>query len=1374
MKLSGILSQLAATAILCSAPWAMLAQSPAVIKPTAGPSKPRALAIPKYDASVRGSNTQTFTLSLPGAVRGDSLKVMLNGKDVTSRFQQTSCQGGYCAEGTVSAEDGLILGNKNVLEATARTEEGRVVSTRQRFLGGNTPSAGLTKVARPMVSTQAAANSYDTITDWLPPSVVMMTPTAGGYNWGSNKPWIQVGSVTYPALGYYCVSQYLTVVLDRQTLAEKTDVSPHCSSTTADLNAFLAQRDSTDLVITGSVWQSNADGTLDTSTIGGTNYSTLPSDSQAQGYMAIGTGGAQPGQAYESYWAPKTGAVDPFALGMLNEDMNGNYNFRSSETVEYIASPNDPNHGGQSSLTVALTSAQQVDAGFTKNVFLSPVSGNSPGGYYVQVLDRRTLDSAVPVGTAPDPSNLSVTCTVDKSTAPNYVYSNCGLFFPTGSSNSATATAAYNKLAATLQTVTPYQMALLITVGNAAFAQTDIQNGGVWQVAATENGGTGAFTPLVPTLKSLGVNPQDLLHLYESTSQGTYSTYTAIIGPGLGDSLSGSTVISSTYYSQQGQTGYVHGVFQRDRLGWYKPGQTSQQVQGHDNADFSIPIVASLSPVEWPSASATVLLPGADSTAGQLAAFNYLSWELLNNYYIKGLSSPYQWDIHYFFTGSLNTFIDYHHFDPINAVWPGTTGFGGDGHVACESVVNQVCTWKRDPSLSSSMTLQFTQNDFNAVKVQVSKEVVALTNVLQFMVSGSVNMKDIVAGGSANTGLAVVGAASTVESSLAATLATQTKNSQPAPAKVDVVNILSQIGSAVGFVAGIGTGTLPLEEATVTAADKALTIVGGMFGEAAGIGGALSNKATQTQLPSTNYAFFSTLSEIANSDLQGDLSAGFDTSLDSILGDWGKLSTIGGYVTDTNNQAFYAPNQVAQNLAIQAFGKGAQRSLYLQMVPQFYYLDLWPSVHATDPYTGDFPADMGYTYSESDHDYCAAFYPYDSAPEWSGFAWPTYYGQPWPFPWNPHYTSDSTINWGLLAGDATGKGTSDPGAKIPLMDPVLLSALFDADQMNLPQSPFFFENGPMSVLRPNGTSAVHLMSDSNTLLAATGWKTGDICAVSQGPAGPSGVVGASPQATTTTLTAPVTALAGDQVVLQASVSSGSTPVTAGTVIFYDNGVSLGSQNLGPTNTVTLTLNSMNAGTHNVWASFPNQGDFRTSSSAHAELSVYTTRPEIALSLSAGTLQVTYGNTSSAVTLQAGSLSGLNGTITFSCSGLPIGMSCSFNPATTSIGDGQTVSTQLTVTATPLQTSSISKLSGVGTMAMILPLALLGLRRNRKGMRIYQVIGCFVILGMGMAVVGCGNSTPKSKPVQETGTKTILVNATCGSVTRTVPLVLNIQ
>ncbi len=76
-------------------------------------------------------------------------------------------------------------------------------------------------------------------------------------------------------------------------------------------------------------------------------------------------------------------------------------------------------------------------------------------------------------------------------------------------------------------------------------------------------------------------------------------------------------------------------------------------------------------PVAWPELSGT-LMSGADSVAGQEAAYHYISYTLLN-YYIDGVAGDFLDDIHYFFTGSNSNYINYHYFNPINLPLPTPT-----------------------------------------------------------------------------------------------------------------------------------------------------------------------------------------------------------------------------------------------------------------------------------------------------------------------------------------------------------------------------------------------------------------------------------------------------------------------------------------------------------------------------------------------------------------------------------------------------------------------------------------------------------------------------------------------------------------------------
>src|SRR5208283_3154094 len=157
--------------------------------------------------------------------------------------------------------------------------------------------------------------------------------------------------------------------------------------------------------------------------------------------------------------------------------------------------------------------------------------------------------------------------------------------------------------------------------------------------------------------------------------------------------------------------------------GLFQPGRSEQESAASDTSDFTMDVITAQPPQEWPEFTSPIL-SGAASLQGQEDAYAYLSWYLLNAYYVPGqagqpgVSAPYAYDLHYFFTGSLNTFIDIHTFDPLNAVWPGTQGFGGGWNIPCQSVGTDstsgqpTCTWV---SPFDQTQLVFTKGDFTAV-----------------------------------------------------------------------------------------------------------------------------------------------------------------------------------------------------------------------------------------------------------------------------------------------------------------------------------------------------------------------------------------------------------------------------------------------------------------------------------------------------------------------------------------------------------------------------------------------------------------------------------------------------------------------------------
>jgi hypothetical protein len=133
---------------------------------------------------------------------------------------------------------------------------------------------------------------------------------------------------------------------------------------------------------------------------------------------------------------------------------------------------------------------------------------------------------------------------------------------------------------------------------------------------------------------------------------------------------------------------------------------------------------------------------------------------------------------------------------------------------------------------------------------------------------------------------------------------------------------------------------------------------------------------------------------------------------------------------------------------------------------------------------------------------------------------------------------------------------------------------------------------------------------------------------------------------------------------------------------------------------------------------------------------------------------------------------MSGTVNLSCSGLPVGMSCTFNPAQVTLTAGGQSTASFTITATAV---AVSSLWGGGIGLLLLPLSLGSLVAVRRGRRKLQGLVCLLVLLLGVAslVTGCGGSD-SAKSLRETGTKTVLVTATSGSIAGTIPIQVVIQ
>lgn len=1287
----------------------------------------------------------SIQLTLPQAADLSTIHVVLNGKDITTRVVQMACPQALCMSGTISEVDGLHSG-KNVVYATAKSNSGNgLMSGRTRFssdgVASTLASHGMLRSAAQLGTVPVSGPS-----GFLPPTVSFQIYYGVG---------VQIGANTY---NITCTdSPYTLFVFDRQTL----DQIPNrggCIGSGSALASSLGQLTTTNPgALTVVTAYSSADSTLDTSLMGGTDHTK---DSHAvKQYVAIGAVGAAPGSAYENFNLQVSSTdpqfytpMSPFATGVVQEDANGNYNFDSSDVIEYTinGSPADTATSPMPITIGAFQAQMQQTPGLKGFKFTAPDVNSARGGYWLLVVQRDSPWAPIKSlgrcnrGTSPGPDGM-------------ILIADCGGVYFTGDTTDSTGQTRqneYNKLTAALKAVGPYDLAFLTKWG----APTCCVN--QWGVVGNGTDKTNGFFEFGDALQSLGGSGRAVLFANDYNDQG----FAFISSLYAGDTLVGNAAISSTTYSASGQAGYLHGTLARNLNGLFQPYQSSQQLSAEDDQaagpDYTLTKLSTLQPVPWPSNE--IQLPVSDTLSGQQGAYSYISYTLITQYYIKGASGPHLDDIHYFFTGSNSNYINYHYFDAANLPWPGgaSTSY----------------TWN-DPVTQQSVA--FSQNDFKAVTAQVSTEVLYLSNVVNFMLTGPVNMKDMIASGNANAGLALTGAAASVlSSSLKETVASTT------PVKVNVSNILSLLSgmaSVASAIAGFPEFENLDKQAMFDIANLTTGILGGALGSGGAIAGGLSTNG-RTTTPSRYISFTTTIGQLANSDLQGQLGIGFDVSVDSILADWGKLSILGPKITDTSNAAFYSPNQVAQNAALKILTQASERSFYMSLVPTVYSVDFWPKFYGSgsdDPSSN--PPDMG-IYNKSNST-CNPLYTVPAAPysyEWTatpgGYQLPVSpLGVGWNF-WANGGSNDTPADYYVLRGAVTRVASNN--VKIAPMDQGLAQELFSPSGLNIPFDLFVTPYGPMSGHVIDMSEWDPNKDRDQVINEITGYASTDMAACTRNGNRPPGATTDPPSdlmSTTTILSLPASSVLGETLTLKASVTTTNGPVTTGSVDFMEGATKVGTSELDATGAASVTLDAPSLGQHLYQASYIRVAPYYASDSDIGSVTVFANSPELSLSLSLPNLNVSYGTASAAVAVQIASKYGATGPVSFGCSGLPIGMTCNFSPAQMSLTLGGTASTTLTITSSTVSASN-TRVAGIG-LAVFLPLSFFSLLRDRNRRRRRMQMICFGIAALAIgSLSGCsrGGASSSSYPAQETGIKTVLVTATSGTASKSIPLVVNIQ
>jgi Chitobiase/beta-hexosaminidase C-terminal domain/Legume lectin domain len=186
----------------------------------------------------------------------------------------------------------------------------------------------------------------------------------------------------------------------------------------------------------------------------------------------------------------------------------------------------------------------------------------------------------------------------------------------------------------------------------------------------------------------------------------------------------------------------------------------------------------------------------------------------------------------------------------------------------------------------------------------------------------------------------------------------------------------------------------------------------------------------------------------------------------------------------------------------------------------------------------------------------------------------------------------------------------------------------------------------------------------------------------------------------------------------------------------------------------------------------------TNSAVASAAYTITALPNFALSASPATLTVDSGENAT-VALTVTPENGFNSPVSFACSGLPTGSTCSFSPATVT-PSGAVAATQLTI-AVSAQSSAVppESMPILPMAALAFTVGLFGCGIRRGWHQCLLLVGAYVGLAL---LFGCGGSngtpptsTPTSPaPTPVATTSTVTVTATSGTLQRTATITLTVN
>ena len=182
--------------------------------------------------------------------------------------------------------------------------------------------------------------------------------------------------------------------------------------------------------------------------------------------------------------------------------------------------------------------------------------------------------------------------------------------------------------------------------------------------------------------------------------------------------------------------------------------------------------------------------------------------------------------------------------------------------------------------------------------------------------------------------------------------------------------------------------------------------------------------------------------------------------------------------------------------------------------------------------------------------------------------------------------------------------------------------------------------------------------------------------------------------TTTALTGPATGTPGANLTYTATVTPASgTKVPTGMANFFDGATNIGNGSLNGSGVATFSTTTLAAGMHSITAQYGGDNNFSGSTSNAVATTIAAAAGNFTISVAPTSVNVTAAKPGMAV-VTVTPTNGFNQAVQFSCTNVPEGVNCGFQPQSVTPNGGP-ATTMLMVTEGPVNNAARGRKAGIG-------------------------------------------------------------------------------